>query len=260
VNPAAPLPPASQRLGREVPGRALLVPVTGAPEPWVLVVGRVGPGEVFVPADLGPLSIVRTLAESSLARIRAAASLAEVVAREAALLDASSEAVLALDAAGVVRAMSASASDRLGVGRERVVGRRLADVGALAAVAEVVGGDGGRIGAIVLVQGVPFLVRVTGHEGGSILTFTQPTDPAADGGRPARTDEGAEPRVPTWDEMERVTIRQALRHHGGSVARAAKALGVAKGTVYNKMRRYGIDLPTGTSARGGVDDPTGESC
>ncbi len=251
------------RIGRDVPGRALIVPITGAAEAWVLVVGRVGPGEVFLPADLAPLTVARALAESCLTRIRASSAVGELVARESAMLEASSEALLAVDATGVVRAMSPVAADRLGVGRDRVLGRRLAEVAALSSLAPVAAapaGAGAPAGVVVVLQGTPMLVRVVAHEGGLVLALTAPHAAALDAlGAPSASravEEGpGDPRVPTWGEMERVTIRQALRQHGGSVARAAKALGVAKGTVYNKMRRYGIDLPTGAPLRGSVDDP-----
>ncbi len=50
-----------------------------------------------------------------------------------------------------------------------------------------------------------------------------------------------EDRVVTLREVERHAFAHALRHFGGNVARAAKALGVAKGTFYSKIRRYGLE-------------------
>jgi DNA-binding NtrC family response regulator len=41
-------------------------------------------------------------------------------------------------------------------------------------------------------------------------------------------------------EMERRACEESLAAHHGNVARAARALGVAKGTLYSKMKRYGI--------------------
>jgi PAS domain-containing protein len=256
-----PPPPSSRSPGRDVPGRALLVSIVGAPEPWVLVVGRVGPGEVFMAGDLAPLQVVRALAEQALGRVRAMAALGEVVARESALLEASSEAMLVIDANGLIRAVSTVAADRFAFGRERAIGRRLADVAPLAPLSDVVATSAARSGVPVVLQGTAMVASVAPFEGGFVVRVRPAHEEALVGGATAPErllDDGApEPRVPTWDEMERVVIRQALRQHGGSVARAAKALGVAKGTVYNKMRRYGIDLPTGAPARGGVDDPTG---
>ncbi|SEU28340.1 sigma-54 interaction domain-containing protein [Stigmatella erecta] len=50
----------------------------------------------------------------------------------------------------------------------------------------------------------------------------------------------AEAPVLPFAEVERRAFEQALRHCGGNVARAAKALGVAKATFYSKIRRYGL--------------------
>ena len=47
-------------------------------------------------------------------------------------------------------------------------------------------------------------------------------------------------RVVSIREVERHAFAHALRHCGGNVTRAAKALGVAKGTFYSKIRRYGL--------------------
>jgi transcriptional regulator with PAS, ATPase and Fis domain len=43
------------------------------------------------------------------------------------------------------------------------------------------------------------------------------------------------------DELERRACEESLRAHRGNVARAARALGVAKSTLYVKMKRYGLD-------------------
>jgi DNA-binding NtrC family response regulator len=48
-----------------------------------------------------------------------------------------------------------------------------------------------------------------------------------------------EPVLPL-EEVERRAFEHALGQYAGNVARAAKALGVAKGTFYSKMRRYGL--------------------
>ena len=50
------------------------------------------------------------------------------------------------------------------------------------------------------------------------------------------------------EEVERRAFEHALRHCAGNVAQAAKALGVAKGTFYSKMRRYGLGTPPDTNA------------
>lgn len=54
-----------------------------------------------------------------------------------------------------------------------------------------------------------------------------------------------EPRgeLPTLDlqELERLTVLEALRRHAGNKPEAAAELGVALKTVYNKLSRYGIE-------------------
>jgi transcriptional regulator with PAS, ATPase and Fis domain len=45
------------------------------------------------------------------------------------------------------------------------------------------------------------------------------------------------------EEVERRACEEALAYYDGNVARAAKALGVAKGTLYSKMKRWGIAPP-----------------
>ncbi len=69
-----------------------------------------------------------------------------------------------------------------------------------------------------------------------------------------------EGRVLSIEEIERRAFAHALRHCGGNVAKAAKALGVAKGTFYSKIRRYGLIVqkeprPTPTPAPIGGQGP-----
>jgi transcriptional regulator with PAS, ATPase and Fis domain len=47
-------------------------------------------------------------------------------------------------------------------------------------------------------------------------------------------------RVVPMEEVERHAMVHALRHCDGNITRAAKALGVSKGTLYSKIRRYGL--------------------
>ena len=45
----------------------------------------------------------------------------------------------------------------------------------------------------------------------------------------------------TVEAFERALIAEALRRHGGSLARSAEALGVAKTTLHDKIRKHGLD-------------------
>jgi transcriptional regulator of acetoin/glycerol metabolism len=45
-----------------------------------------------------------------------------------------------------------------------------------------------------------------------------------------------------WESTERDLIVQALLDHGGDKAKAAKALGISRATIYRKITAYGIRL------------------
>ena len=60
-----------------------------------------------------------------------------------------------------------------------------------------------------------------------------------------RTDD-QHPLVPahlTLEEMEKLAIAQALRLTGGNKSEAAERLGIHRTSIYDKMRRYGIEWP-----------------
>ena len=45
---------------------------------------------------------------------------------------------------------------------------------------------------------------------------------------------------PTLAELEAITIRDSIQRNGGNLSKAARELGVARSTLYNKMKTYGI--------------------
>jgi len=47
--------------------------------------------------------------------------------------------------------------------------------------------------------------------------------------------------VATLEESERLSIIMAIGRHGGNLTRAAESLGIAKSTLYQKMKRYNLD-------------------
>jgi len=54
---------------------------------------------------------------------------------------------------------------------------------------------------------------------------------------------GAPTGVLPLAELERRACEDAIVRFGGNVAYAARALGVARGTLYAKMKRFGIPIP-----------------
>jgi transcriptional regulator with PAS, ATPase and Fis domain len=53
---------------------------------------------------------------------------------------------------------------------------------------------------------------------------------------------GAQPGVQSLDDVERATILQALAQCHGNKKKAAQLLGIQRPTLYNKMKRYAIEL------------------
>ena len=49
-----------------------------------------------------------------------------------------------------------------------------------------------------------------------------------------------ETRRPTLAELELISISESIRRNGGNLSKAARELGVARSTLYNKMKTYGI--------------------
>ncbi|GCB43231.1 hypothetical protein SNL152K_516 [Streptomyces sp. NL15-2K] len=45
-----------------------------------------------------------------------------------------------------------------------------------------------------------------------------------------------------WESTERDLIVRSLLDHGGDKAKAAKALGISRATIYRKITAYGIRL------------------
>lgn len=50
----------------------------------------------------------------------------------------------------------------------------------------------------------------------------------------------AETIRPTLAELEEISIRESIQRNGGNLSKAARELGVARSTLYNKMKTYGI--------------------
>ena len=61
-------------------------------------------------------------------------------------------------------------------------------------------------------------------------------DPAQGGAAPH-----ALPLPQAVEQFERALIADALRRHDGNLTRASEALGVAKTTLFDKVRKYGLN-------------------
>jgi transcriptional regulator with AAA-type ATPase domain/pSer/pThr/pTyr-binding forkhead associated (FHA) protein len=56
------------------------------------------------------------------------------------------------------------------------------------------------------------------------------------------TSNGQRELIPTLEEMEQRHIREVLQRVGGNRARAAQVLGIAASTLYEKLKRYSIEV------------------
>jgi transcriptional regulator with PAS, ATPase and Fis domain len=76
--------------------------------------------------------------------------------------------------------------------------------------------------------------------------------PALRGQRRAAVGPSFPPGVMPLAELERLACEKALAEFGGNVAKAARALGVAKNTLYAKARRFGLLEPGQVTHSGGT--------
>jgi len=77
-----------------------------------------------------------------------------------------------------------------------------------------------------------------------ILRVPASIDPARrrDGSRSTWVQASSSGEILPLEEVERRAFEEALLRYAGNVARAAGALGVSKGTLYNKIKRYQLVL------------------
>ncbi|MFL5298950.1 MAG: sigma-54 interaction domain-containing protein [Anaeromyxobacteraceae bacterium] len=86
------------------------------------------------------------------------------------------------------------------------------------------------------------------RDGADVLTRIPPMLRHLGPAHPARTPSEAAAPPPSLFDLERRACEESLAAHGGNVGRAARALGVAKSTLYLKMKRYGLVAPTASPA------------
>ncbi|HET7824292.1 MAG TPA: sigma 54-interacting transcriptional regulator [Anaeromyxobacter sp.] len=151
-------------------GHMVAVPLGGSAG-MVLELERAGTKECFLSRDLEHVLVYASLAGTALARARAAAELQEAAARDAAILGAIREGVIAVDRDGVVRALNQAGAAALGVAREEVVGRALNAVPGLAPLAAALSVAPGQVMELVSLARGDVVVRAQLHEGGVVATI-----------------------------------------------------------------------------------------
>ncbi|MEO1368095.1 MAG: helix-turn-helix domain-containing protein, partial [Acidobacteriota bacterium] len=57
---------------------------------------------------------------------------------------------------------------------------------------------------------------------------------------PPRPEPPARPPRQTLAELEAERLRRAVEAHGGNLTRAAAELGIARTTLYRRLRKYGF--------------------
>jgi len=160
--------------------------VVGVPIPspgdrrLVLVLER-EPGTTFQAQEVRELTIFAYLSSNVLARARSDAEVRASRAIETALVSAVHEAVMSLDANGVVRALSGSAATIIGRGRKDAIGKRLRDIPGMAPLALALAA-GDRCPEIVKLAGGDVKLQLRRCDAGVAVTLL------ATAGRAARTD------------------------------------------------------------------------
>jgi DNA-binding NtrC family response regulator len=63
---------------------------------------------------------------------------------------------------------------------------------------------------------------------------------------PEPVEAPAAERLLTLEELEKVHIERVLRELGGRVAEASARLGIPRSTLYQKIKKYSLQLPRGS--------------
>jgi sigma-54 dependent transcriptional regulator, acetoin dehydrogenase operon transcriptional activator AcoR len=156
--------------GAEPPsGSIAVVPLQREGAPLVLTVERRGLSK----SDAEQLAVYGSLAAASLARARSTEALREAAARDAATLAAIRDGVLTLDPQGLVRTLNEAALRLLGKHRDELVGRRLAQLPGLSALAEVLAAGRPLGGDIIPLPRGEVLVRTQPYPGGTVITLQE---------------------------------------------------------------------------------------
>jgi sigma-54 dependent transcriptional regulator, acetoin dehydrogenase operon transcriptional activator AcoR len=151
--------------------RMALVPLARGREGLVLVLERAASGAPLGGEDVARLAVYAALAATALAAARAGAALRETAARDAATLGAVSDGVIDLDAHGVVRALNQTACGVLAVRRADAIGRTLAEVPGVAALAAALAGPARHVAEVVALPRGDVVLRAQRYAGGVVATL-----------------------------------------------------------------------------------------
>jgi sigma-54 dependent transcriptional regulator, acetoin dehydrogenase operon transcriptional activator AcoR len=154
------------------PRWTVMVPLSQAGR-IVLVIQRPTVRGGFSEWELEQLALYGSLAGASVARARSNTALREAAARDAATLAAFRDGVISLDGHGVVRAVNAAAAQLLRLDSQTLCGQVLANVAALAPVAEALSGSHAAQGEVVSLPTCDVLMRWQSYEGGLVATLQE---------------------------------------------------------------------------------------
>ena len=159
----------------------VVVPIPSAGDRRLALVLEREAGTTFQPQEVRELTIFAYLSSNVLARARSDAEVRASRAIETALVSAVHEAVMSLDANGIVRALSGSAATMIGRGRKDAIGKRLRDIPGMAPLALALAA-GDRCPDTVKLAGGEAKLQLRRCESGTAVTLlAAPT-------RAARTD------------------------------------------------------------------------
>ena len=164
------------------------VPLGQSGRNLVLIVWA-APGTALTERDLEQLTLLGSLARTSLARARSSAAVREAAARDAATLAALRDGVLVLDRKGVVRSINHAAAGVLGVKLEHALGRRLRDIPGLAPLAlTLAGNDPNRLAQVVRIPHAELVIRAQAYEGGIVATLRSLSGAKPSARKPVHSD------------------------------------------------------------------------
>jgi sigma-54 dependent transcriptional regulator, acetoin dehydrogenase operon transcriptional activator AcoR len=151
--------------------RMALVPLSRGREGLVLVLERAASSAALGEGDVDRLAVYAAFAATALAAARSGATLRQTSARDAATLGALSDGVIDVDPEGVVRTLNQAACGMLALRRADVLGRTLAEVPGLAALATALAGPTGQVAEVVPIPRGEVVVRAQRYAGGVVATL-----------------------------------------------------------------------------------------